>query len=330
QTLYPIESFVQSSPDDNRYEGQIKGTDKPVLPVNTAELYKNDGPGIIRTRHFGNTQSIDMAKTAIKNEKLGKNIVPYFLALSLSSTDYIGHQFGPNSIEIEDTYLRLDKELADFFNYLDKEVGAGAYTVFLTADHGGAHNVTFSRDHNLPAGPWPTARILKELNKVLGAQFGSEGLINSLMNYQVHLNYKLIEEKQLDIEKIKLSAIEFLKKQSGVSYVVDMEKVQSASIPKLIRERIINGYNHLRSGEIQIILNPSWYSNGSANPTGTSHSAWNPYDSHIPLIFMGWGVQPGKTSRPTHMSDIASTLAAILNIQAPNGNVGEPINEAIK
>lgn len=330
QTLYPIETYVQSSADDNLYEGKFKGTDKPVFPLNTAELYKTSGPGVIRTTPFGNTLSIDMAKAAIKNERLGQNIVPDFLALSLSSTDYIGHQFGPNSIEIEDTYLRLDRELAEFFNYLDKEVGVGAYTVFLTADHGGAHNVTFSKDNNLPAGPWPTAKILKGLNAVLKTQFGSEELIKSLMNYQVHLNYKLIEEKQLDIEKIKLSAIEFLKKQDGVTYVVDMEKVQTSSIPKLIRERIINGYNHLRSGEIQIILNPGWYSSGLANPTGTSHSAWNPYDSHIPLIFMGWGVKPGKTSRPTHMSDIASTLAAILNIQAPNGNVGEPINEAIK
>jgi len=86
----------------------------------------------------------------------------------------------------------------------------------------------------------------------------------------------------------------------------------------------------LRSGEIQIILNPGWYGSGSANPTGTSHSAWNPYDSHIPLIFMGWGVNPGKTSRPTHMTDIAATLAALLNVQQPNGCIGEPILEALK
>src|SRR5690606_20869715 len=111
---------------------------------------------------------------------------------------------------------------------------------------------------------------------------------------------------------------------------VDMDKAQTASVPKVIRERIINGYNYDRSGDIQVILNPAWYSSGSANPTGTSHAAWNPYDAHIPLIFMGWGVKPGKTSRPTGMTDVAATLAAILKIQEPNGSIGVPIMEAIK
>src|SRR5690606_3958359 len=162
------------------------------------------------------------------------------------------------------------------------------------------------------------------------AKFGEEKLILSLINYQAHLNHKVINTRKLDIDAVKSAAVEFLKKQDGVTYVVDMEKVQTASIPKLIRERIINGYNHLRSGEIQIVLNPGWYGSGSANPTGTSHSAWNPYDSHIPLLFMGWGVNHGNTARPTHMTDIAPTLAAILNIQQPNGTIGEPILEVLK
>jgi len=329
-TLYPINTYVQSSADDNKYEGKFKGAEKPTFPVNTAELYKTSGPGAIRSTPYGNTLSIDMAKAAIENENLGKNVVTDFLALSLSSTDYIGHQFGPNAIEIEDTYLRLDKELGDFFNYLDKKFGADEYTVFISADHGGAHNVNFLKDNKIPANPWATGKLLNELNKNLQARFGEEKIMLSLMNYQGHLNHKVISEKGLDVEAIKSASIDFLKKQDGVNYVVDMEKVLSSSIPKLIRERIVNGYNYLRSGEIQVILNPGWYSSGSENPTGTSHSAWNPYDSHIPLIFMGWGVKQGKTSRPTHMTDIAPTLAALLNIQQPNGSIGEPILEALK
>lgn len=330
KTLYPINTYVQSSPDDNRYEGKFQGADKPTFPVNTAELFKKGGPGAIRSTPYGNTISIDMAKAAIENENLGNNVVTDFLALSLSSTDYIGHQFGPNAIEIEDTYLRLDKELGEFFTYLDKKVGVGAYTVFISADHGGAHNINFSKDHKIPADPWASGKIQKALNENLQGLFGQDKIILSLMNYQVHLNYKLIDENKLDLEAIKVAAISFLKKQEGVNYVVDMQKVLTASIPKLIRERIVNGYNYLRSGEIQIVLNPGWYESGSANPTGTTHSSWNPYDSHIPLIFMGWGINQGKTSRPTHMTDIAPTLAAILNIQQPNGCIGEPILEAIK
>src|SRR5690606_17800969 len=176
-TLYPIDTYIQSSADDNRYEGKFKGAEKAVFPINTAELYKTLGAGLIRSTPYGNTISIDMAKAAIENENLGNNEVSDFLALSLSSTDYIGHQFGPNAIEIEDTYLRLDKELAEFLNYLDKKVGEGQYTVFLTADHGGAHNVTFLKDNKIPADAWSTGKILSELNKVLQAEFGEEKLI---------------------------------------------------------------------------------------------------------------------------------------------------------
>ncbi|MFB5944864.1 alkaline phosphatase PafA [Albibacterium profundi] len=330
ETLYPIDTYVQSSADDNEYEGEFKGTDKPTLPLNTANLYKEQGPGMISSTPFGNTLSIEMAKAAIDNEDLGNHEVTDFLALSLSSTDYIGHRFGPNAIEVEDTYLRLDKELEEFLNYLDKQVGEGEYTVFLTADHGGAHNVSFMQDNRFPSGTFSSGQIEKELNNVLQEKFSEEELVISLSNYQVHFNSPLINERGLDKEELKSVAIDFLKKQEGVSYVVDMEKAASSAVPALIRERIVNGYHYKRSGSIQIILNPAWYGHGSKRPTGTSHSAWNPYDSHIPLIFMGWGIEQGKTSRPTHMTDVAPTIAALLNIQTPNGTIGEPILEAMK
>jgi hypothetical protein len=109
-----------------------------------------------------------------------------------------------------------------------------------------------------------------------------------------------------------------------------MEKAETTSIPKILRERIINGYNHKRSGAIQVILEPAWYSSSSARPTGTTHGTWNPHDSHIPLLFMGWGINQGKTSRTVHMTDVASTIAALLKIQEPNGNIGTPVLEALK
>ena len=330
ETLYPIDTYLQSSDDDNSYEGKFSGTEAPTFPINTAQLFQEQGPGMISSTPHGNTLSIEMAKAAIENESLGNHEVTDFLALSLSSTDYVGHRFGPNAIEVEDTYLRLDKSLEEFFKYLDKEIGAGEYTVFLTADHGGAHNVSFMQDNRFPAGAWPSGKILKDLNAALQKKFSAEKLVISLANYQVHLNNPLINEQQMDADAIKAEIIDFLKKQEGVSYVVDMEKVASATIPALIKERIVNGYHHKRSGSIQVILDPAWYSSGSERPTGTSHSAWNPYDSHIPLVFMGWGIEQGKTSRPTHMTDVAPTVAALLNIQTPNGTIGKPIIEALK
>lgn len=328
-TLYPIKTYVQSTADDTEYEGKFKGTDAPTFPVNTAQLLKDSNPAVITATPYGNTFTFDMAKAAINNENMGKSGITDFLALSLATPDYVGHQFGPNSIEVEDTYLRLDKELGDFLSYLDQKIGKNEYTIFLSADHGGAHNVTFLMDNKMPAAPFPTAQVTKELNKVLMEEFKEENLVLSLMNYQVHFNNVLIKEKGMDLDRLKKVSLEFLRNQDGISYAVEMEHAQSASIPKIIRERIVNGYNYKRSGAIQIILDPAWYSSGAARPTGTTHGSWNPYDSHIPLMFMGWGIKQGQTSRTVHMTDVASTIAALLKIQEPNGNIGTPVLEAL-
>jgi predicted AlkP superfamily pyrophosphatase or phosphodiesterase len=329
-TLYPLATYRQSTSDNNDYEGKFAGTNAPTFPVNTAKLYAEYGAGMIRNTPFGNSFTLDMARAAIKNEALGKRGVTDFLAVSLSSPDYIGHQFGPNSVEVEDNYLRLDQDLGHFLTYLDKEIGKGQYTIFLSADHGAAHNISFLKDRKLPTGSWNSGAIQKALNAHLQTLFASEKIVSSLMNYQVQFNLKEIKDKSLDFEKVQRETIRFLEQQDGVAYVVAMENARNAAIPAIIRERIINGYNRERSGAIQIILQPGWHSSGAARPTGASHSAWNPYDAHIPLIFMGWGIRRGQTSRATNMTDIAPTLAALLHIQPPNGSIGMPISELLK
>ena len=331
-TLYPIETYVQSTADNTKYEGKFKGTDAPTLPVKTSGLYKGN-LGLIRSTPYGNTITLDLAIAAINAEKLGQNQATDFLAISLSSPDYIGHQFGINAVEIEDTYLRLDREIANFLVYLDAKVGKGNYTVFLTADHGAAHNTAFLNDNNIPAGVWDDGSVLKELNKTLSEKYKSDRLVLSLNDYQVNLNYRDINGQQLNEDDIKKDCIAFLLKQPAVAFAVDMKKAESSAIPEELRERIVNGYNMAHSGEIQIILQPAWFTghgSGDGGPTGTTHGSWNPYDNHIPLVFMGWGIKQGSTVRETHMTDIPPTVAALLHIQAPNGSIGQPIPEVIK
>jgi len=331
-TLYPIDTYLQSTPDNSKYEGKFKGTDAPTLPVKTSALYKGN-LGLIRTTPYGNTFTLDLAIAAINGEQLGQNDQTDFLALSLSSPDYIGHQFGINAVEIEDTYLRLDRDIANFLTYLDAKIGKGNYTVFFTADHGAAHNTAFLNDHGIPAGVWDAGVTLKDMNKVLAAKFNADSLLISLDNYQVNLNYKVIKANKLDDEPIKQECIKYLQKLPYVMYAVDMTKVQGATIPEALRTRIINGYNVKNSGVIQIVLNPAWFTghgSGDGGPTGTTHGTWNPYDNHIPLVFMGWGIQHGSTVREVHMTDIAPTIAALLHIQAPNGSIGTPIGEVLK
>ena len=330
--LLPREAYQQSTGDSTTYEEPLVKGEAPVFPVALSKLFKKKGYGIIRSTPWGNTLTLDMAKAAMEGESLGKGEFTDFLAVSLSATDYIGHQFGTNAMETEDTYIRLDRDLGAFLRYLDETVGEGNYTVFLTADHGGAHNVAFLQDHGIPAGGWFSSKIKMTLDSLLTQRFNiKSSLITGLGNYQVHLNYARIDSAQLELEKVKSVIIDFLKEEEGVAYVLDMEKAVTAPIPALIRERVINGYNRERSGIIQIIVKPGWYGvYAEGRPQGTTHGTWHPYDAHIPLIFMGWGVRPGVTHRSVNMTDIAPTVAALLRIQMPNGCIGTAIEEIVR
>ena len=323
-TLYPINTYTQSTADDNPYEGKSKGEAAPIFPHLTANMLKGSF-GVIKSIPYGNSFTLDFAKEALKNENLGQGESTDFLAISLSSTDYVGHQYGVNAIETEDTYLRLDKDLENFFNTLDATFGKGQYTVFLSADHGAAHNPQFLIDHKIPAGFWNGTEILKGLNNQLEKEFNLTNLVLSFNNYQVNFNNKILEKAKINHHDLKNFCIDYLMQQEGVAFAVDMEDITSASLPDALKSRIINGYNRQRSGDIQILLKPGWFQ-GYAT-TGTTHGTWNPYDTHIPLLFMGWGIRHGVLNRATSMADIAPTIAALLHIQAPNGNIGNTIIE---
>lgn len=329
-TLYPIETYVNSIDDDNIYEGKWAGETSPTFPRKTSELMKDAGLEIIKTTPQGNTFTLDFAKAAIENEKLGKNPanLPDFLCVSLSATDYVGHRYSLSAVEIEDTYLRLDRDIADFLKYLDKTVGKGNYTFFLTSDHAASYNPLYYTDQKGNGGYLFLRQIQREIDAELSSKFGHKGLVKSVMNYQVHLNYKLIDSLQLDDQEIKKIIVKNLKKQDGIAYVVDMENADNMFIPAPIREKIINGYNRKNSGVIQIIAEPQWYS-GTPRATGTTHGVWSPYDSHIPLVFMGWGIKAGVSNREVYSTDIAPTLASLLHVMEPNGSIGKPILEVL-
>ena len=323
-TLYPKDTYTESTSDENEYENGIKKGVKATLPLNLPELYKKYGYNIIRNTPFGNSLTFDMAKAAIDGEQLGADDETDLLAISCSSTDYIGHQVGTHAVETEDTYLRLDKAIADFLSYLDTKVGKGNYLVFLSADHGAMNNVRFLQDRRIPAGNWDDDTAAKKLNEALAKDYPNTGdLVKTVMNYQVFFNREVIKNQHLDFAKIKQTVVDFLKEDSCVLYACDMEKTMTESIPEEVKYRIVNGYNRERSGDIQIVLKPNFYTHGMK---GTDHGAWNLYDTHIPLVFMGWGIKHGATTKRTVMTDIAPTIGALIHVQAPNGCVGKPIS----
>ena len=322
-TLYPKNTYTESTTDENEYENGIREGVKATLPLNLPELYKKYGYGIIRNTPFGNSLTLDMAKATIDGEQLGADDETDLLTVSCSSTDYIGHQVGTHAIETEDTYLRLDKAIADFLAYLDSKVGKGNYLVFLSADHGAMNNAAFLQDRRIPAGSWDASATAKKLNHVLAKEYPEAGdIVKTVMNYQVFFNRDVIKSKQLDFDNIKQTVVNVLKEDPSVLYACDMAKASTESIPEEVKSRIINGYNRERSGDVVIILKPNFYAHGMK---GTDHGAWNSYDTHIPLVFMGWGIKHGATTKQTFMTDIAPTIAAMLHVQAPNGCVGKSI-----
>jgi len=325
-TLLPIDQYTESTADNVSWEGTLKGAAQPVFPYDTKKAYALDH-GSLRQMPFGNTLTLQFAQAAVDGYKLGQNNSCDFLTINCASTDYSGHLVGPNAIEVEDVYLRLDKDLSSFFSYLDQKLGKGNYLVFLTADHGAAHSEGFMQANKMPTGLLD-ADLFTNLDKKLTKQFGYSKLAYEIENFQVFFNRPKIDSLNLDFGKIKESTIDYLKASKGIQYAVDQDKIVEASIPSPLKEMMINGYNHQRSGDVVLATLLGWlphYCN-----KGCTHSVWNPYDAHIPLIFMGWKIDHGATNRTTAMTDISATLAALLHIQMPSGCIGTPIVEVIK
>jgi predicted AlkP superfamily pyrophosphatase or phosphodiesterase len=301
-TLYPVNTYKQSDADNEDYEGKYVGETTSTFPHNLKTIYSKN--------------------------KLGMGTATDFLTINLASTDYVGHKFGPNSIEIEDTYLRLDKDLADFLQVLDTKIGKGQYLIFLTADHGAAHNPDFMKQHGLPADFWYNARITDSLNKMLNVKFHVASLVRSTQNYQVNFDLNKIANENLNFDAIKNATVDYLVRQPGISFAANMDFIGRYPIPRHLQEMMINGYYFKRSGQVQIILNPGWYD--AYARTGTTHGTWNPYDTHIPLLWYGWNIKPGKSNRELYMTDISPTVAALLHIQMPSGSIGHVIEEVVR
>lgn len=322
-TLFPINTYTLSTADDKSYENTSNGEAKPVFPRNLKQFIGKNY-GAVRTTPYGNTLTFDFAKAAIEGYNLGGGKFTDFLAVSFSSPDAIGHTYGPNSIEIEDNYLRLDRELADFFTYLDKRFGKGNYLYFITADHGVSESPGFYLENKMPSGAITDADFKKPLLDGVKGKYGVENPVLSYANYQLYMNWDAFDQKGVSHAEVGKTVKEILLKTPGIANVLESESLGTAAVPDHIKNMLIKGYYVKRSGDYVVIPQPTWK---SGNVKGATHGTWYPYDAHIPLVFMGWKVKPGYTNRVTGMTDIAPTIAAMLRIQMPSGAIGEPIRE---
>ncbi len=313
---YPISSYTQSDTSDN----SLKNNPFPRnLDGNIGKSY-----GSISSTPSGVAITLAFSQAAIEAEHMGEDSIPDFLTISLSSTDYIGHAFGPNAVEIEDAYIKLDQELASFFDYLDDKVGKGKYTFFLTADHAVAHVTAFMEQHKLPG-----KSMKKNLLAVASTEkkFGLTGIIADELNGQYYLNSRLLDSAKIDLNSFKSFFLGELNKSPDVLVAYDNGNIQAVNLPSELKEMFIKGYNFKLSGDIQVVYKPGYFFGGA---TGSTHGSMYAYDAHIPLLWMGCGIKQGNSHREIYMTDIAPTLAALLGIQQPSGSIGKVINEIIK
>ncbi len=320
ETLMPISDYTETEEDEQGYESNISGESKPVFPHKISL-------GSLASTPFGNTLTLDFALAAMKGEKLGKGEFTDFLAISFSSPDYAGHAFGPQSKEIEDIYLKLDLDFQRLLTTLDSELGAGNYSVFLSADHGVAEIPAFLKKHNVPAGFFLGNEFKGMVDKALNKALGEGNWILNTDNYELYLNQELMSKKKVTETEIRDILKETLNLEEGIYNVISLKDLESENIPEYYKEKLRNIYNPKRSGELMILPEPAWF---SGYKTGTTHGTMYAYDTHVPLLFYGWGINKGETTEPTYISDIAPTIAQLLKILEPNGSVGKPVSKALK
>ncbi len=326
--LYQINTYSASGADSNDYENGFKGREIATLPYDLESLSdENGGFDIIKVSPHGNSLVTDFAIEAIKNEKLGIDTYTDVLTVSYSSPDYIGHNFGVNSVEIEDTYLRLDKEIAKLFEALEEIVGEGNYTLFLTADHGAAQVPSYLKKKRIPAGYIDKGDLKNRMAKELWERFGSDNMIANFSNQQVFFNTMVLEEKNIAKEDVEKALVYFLENQPEIQYAFTRSQLSGRSMTDPMGLLVQNGFHQHFSGDVALIFKPSTI---VYSKKGSTHGSPQVYDTHVPLIFYGKGVKRGKTYHKTSVIDIAPTICAIIGIGNPNGVTGKVIEEVVK
>lgn len=322
--LLPMEQYTESLRDSNIYEVGM-GFSKKTFPYNLNEMRKNlRGYGLLEETPFGNTFTGDFALAAIVGENLGKDEFPDLLTVSFSCTDFIGHLYGITSIEVEDTYLRLDKEIAHILDFIDENFGKENVLVFLTADHGVAHIPKYLEDMKIPSGSFNYNSMLTLAKSYLNAIYGEGDWIAEYNEQQLYLNRNLIEDSKLSLPEFQRKVADFVVQFSGVANTITSTDLMTTNYTSGIYQKMQNNFNQNRSGDVFINLDPGWI---EGKTDATLHNSGYNYDTHVPLIWYGWKIGRKSITRRLSVTEIVPTISSLLNIEYPNGCMSQPILE---
>lgn len=323
-TILPLNEYTESLPDNNPYEIGI-GVKNITFPYDLTTIRgANKNYDLLLNTPFGNTLTKDFAIAAIVNENLGKDDSPDFISISFSATDYIGHLYGPNSIEIQDTYLRLDKEIAHFLEFIDSNIGKENTLIFLTSDHGVSTIPNYLKSKKIPSGYFNYNYAITLLKSYLNALYGYGDWVKTYSSQQIYLNRNLIEDSKLNLEDVQTKVAQFFSQFTGVANTITSSALQKGTFVEGINQKFQNSYNQNRSGDVLINLEPGWIEEGY---DATTHNSAYSYDTHVPLIWYGWKINRKSISRRVSITEIAPTISTFLNISYPSGCMTQPIIE---
>ena len=337
--LYDRSSYIAGDIDDRPYEAafaELGRTFPHALGDGSAKYFYL----ILTLTPIGDELTLDFAKTLIENEKVGQGTAMDYLAISFSSTDYVGHLFGPSSLETEDNILRLDRVLAELFQYVDKKIGLDKTLIALSADHGAPEAPEYMAEYGMEAGRFPLDWFKKgsPLSDALKKRFGRDDLVGVHSHPYLYLNLDAIKDAKLDIEEVERFVAAEMMKVAGIVYAMTRSDLLAGRITESpIQNQIRRSFHPTRSGNIHMVQEHYWFlhSTEEAEKMGIGKiaaihgSPWK-YDTYVPVFFAGNGVSAQTISRPVGPQDIAATIAAYLEIKPPSGSVGVPLVEVLK
>ncbi len=330
-------TYIAKDLDDRSYEANFQplGRTFPHHYGNNKYLYL-----ILSLTPAGDELTLDFTKQLIENERLGHNEYVDFLAVSFSSTDYIGHLFGPSSLESEDNILRLDRILAELFDFIDKKVGLENTLIVLSADHGAPEAPEYMTDLGMQAGRFDFAYFSEEgpLNEVLEKRFGRGDLIATHNHPYLYLNLDAIAEAHLDIDDVESFIAAEVMKIPGIAYAETRSNLLRGQILNSpLQIQIRRNFHPMRSGNIHLVQEQYWFlhSTDEAQKMGLDgiaaiHGSPWAYDTYVPVFFVGPGIPAQTITRRISPADIAPTLATLLGIKFPSGSVGNPLSEVVE
>lgn len=326
-TVYHRKYYTSSGKDINNFEQGFKGKQFTDFPYDLEDLSdENGGFKIIGDSPFGTDLTLDFTLAAISAEGLGTDEHTDFLTLSISSTDKVGHNFGANSKELQDTFIRLDANISKLLEFLDQKVGKGEYLLFLTSDHGSSDEPSYLNSLNMQAGYFDLDNFSQNLENRVNKIWGDDFILEVTRN-QVYVDYDKIEEEKIDFEDLENFLALYILQQDGVNRVYTRKQLSAVESAGDIARPFKNGFNPSRSGDVFFLLDPAIIpgkpKKGSAHSSGYSH------DTHVPLIFYGMNIDKGGSFRRTNTTDIAPTVSALLGIPFPNSTTGNPLPEIL-